>query len=159
MSFSRVGAAVSLREIALLSPDHTTYLIVESILIEQLKKFRDEEPALNSGLVTALVTMESDAAVDLIADVYREGRILPHLAPSWKDVRVGLGLPASFPNPLGEDASEDWDDVDDANESEFDDNEDSVIVRPIRKDKDAKKKKAKRKQTAKMKKLQRKKKR
>jgi hypothetical protein len=159
MPFSRVGAAVSLREIVMMGGDNTTYLIVESILIEQLKKFRDENIAFNSGLVNALVNMESQSALDLIVDVYREGGILPHLAPSWKAVRVGLGLPASYPNPLGEDAPEDWGEMDDAFDSDFDDNEDDVIARPIRKDKDAKKKKAKRKQTAKMKKLQRKKKR
>ncbi|MEO8606373.1 MAG: D-aminoacylase [Chloroflexota bacterium] len=160
MDFSRIGAAVSLRQIALMSGDNTTYLIIESILIEQLKKYADESIALNSGLVNALVSMESDAAVDLIVEVYRDGMILPGLAPSWQDVRIGLGLPASFPNPLGEDAPEDWDDVDDAIDSDFDDNEDDLTARPIRKDKaDAKKKKAKRKQTDKMKKLQRKKKR
>jgi N-acyl-D-amino-acid deacylase len=159
MTFARVGAAVSLRFVAETALDETTYLIVESILIGQLKKYQEEFPALNSGIVNALVNMESTAAADVIAEAYQARMVMPGLAPSWKDVRVGLGLPASFPNPLGEDAPEDWDDVDDAFDSDFDDNEDVLTFKPIRKDKDAKKKKAKRKQTAKMKKLQRKKKR
>ena len=108
----------------------------------------------------SIQTFLSTTATELISEVYREGGIMPGLAPSWKDVRAALMLPPDYPNPFGEDADEDWDDVDDAFESDFDDNEDVLTFRPIRKDKEAaKKKKAKRKQANKMKKLQRKKKR
>lgn len=157
MTFSRVGAGVSLRFIAEMSPDETTHLIVESLLMEQLKKYRDEQASLNSGIVNTLVGMESTAAADLIAEVYKAKAVLPHLSPSWKDVRTALMLPPSYPDPIDD---TDWDDVDDANALNFNDNEGGLGLRAIRKDKtDAKKKKAKRKQTNKMKRLQRKKKR
>lgn len=154
LGISRVIAANCLREVATSALDAppSALLIYEGLLIDQLKKYEQNDVFFNSIAVNHLQGMQSQAAVEVILDAYNAGAVSEELAGSAKEVMRAMGIRALDDKP---DKEEDYWDGDD---------EDTVQERPaltsgLKSKMADKKKKAKRKLASKVKKLNRKKKR
>ena len=118
------------------------YALCETLVIQQLEKYEENSPLLNAFLINHLIGAEADAEA-LFERVFAAGRVDEEVTGTWQEVQVKLGLRLS-------------DDLQEMLEEE-DAGEENVAAAGQRRA--GAKKKARRKQSAKIKKLNRRKRR
>ncbi|MCB9454401.1 MAG: D-aminoacylase [Anaerolineaceae bacterium] len=90
-AMSQMQAVACLRTIAT-SADALMYAVCEGILIEKLKVYETNNPVVNSSLVLALITLESENAAPVIIEAYQSGRVVEEMTGSFQDIQKRLGL-------------------------------------------------------------------
>jgi hypothetical protein len=88
---ARVTALTCLRAIAN-QAEPEIYVLIEGVLIEELKRHDAENVILSSFIAQTLIGMGSTAGAKVIDEAFAAGKILPTIAGEWEEARAELGL-------------------------------------------------------------------
>jgi len=96
-AYARLVAATSLMEMARNHPQVRDQSV--AVLAEQLARFEQNLPGVNSVLIANLVELQAVEKADLIQRVFTEGKVDRFLVGDWRDIRHRLRPPAARRTP------------------------------------------------------------
>jgi hypothetical protein len=88
--FARIDVVRCLTDLTKKYPEtHEDHL---QVVVQQLEKFRDNDPIFNSFLVIALIDLQAVEQIDLIEQVFQADLVDTFVTGDWDDVQVDFGL-------------------------------------------------------------------
>ncbi len=95
--YARAAVTTALQEIAKMHPEARGE--AQAVLVRQLEKFRENDPALNGFLIGELLNLKAVETAPLIEQAFAAGAVDKTIVGDWEDVQVEMGLKAERERP------------------------------------------------------------